>query len=334
MRVLRFLGSLKLTFALLVVVTGGIVAGYVGGLDARPLLTGALALLVLNLLGAITTHPRFRRQSALLAFHLCLLAAMLLVAAGDLLRLEGRLELANGQAFAPELVQITHRGVWHPEAALEAVAFRQGRFTVDYAPGLVRRTMRSWVDLGPDGVQPSRAVVGSTQPLVQEGFRFYATSNKGLAALVTWVADRGEAETGTVHFPSWPLNDWNQVNAWTSPDGDALVLELTPDLHVSAGEAFTFDSDRVPAVAELRVRHAQVTAVMLPGQSLRLPGGRLLFHGLTTWMGYRVTYDPTLPWLLATGIVGALALGGHFLGSLAPVPRSLRVANRDPALRA
>lgn len=334
MRVLRLLGSLKLTFVLLAAVTAGIGAGYVGGLDARPLLTGVLALLIVNLLGAIATHPRFRRQSALLAFHLCLLAAMVLVAVGDLLRLEGRLELANGQAFEPELVQITNRGAWFSDAALEAVAFRQGRFTVDYAPGLVRRAMRSWVDVSPGGGHPDRQIVGDTQPLVQQGFRFYTTSNKGLAALVSWVPVRGRAQIGTVHFPSWPLHDWKQVNEWTSPGGDALVLELVPALDLAPGEAFTFDSERVPAAGELRVSHAHGDASLLPGQMLRLPGGRMVFHGLTTWMGYRVVYDPTLPWLLATGIVGALALGWHFMGSLSPDARLWRAADRDPAVRA
>ena len=30
------------------------------------------------------------------------------------------------------------------------------------------------------------------------------------------------------------------------------------------------------------------------------------------WMGYTVSHDPLLPWLLASGIVGAAALGLHF----------------------
>ncbi|OYU68100.1 MAG: hypothetical protein CFE45_43430, partial [Burkholderiales bacterium PBB5] len=37
-----------------------------------------------------------------------------------------------------------------------------------------------------------------------------------------------------------------------------------------------------------------------------------VYEGLRTWMGYRVAFDPTLPWLLASALLAALALGVHY----------------------
>jgi cytochrome c biogenesis protein ResB len=50
-----------------------------------------------------------------------------------------------------------------------------------------------------------------------------------------------------------------------------------------------------------------------PGQSVALDGGTLTYLGLRSWMGYRVTYDPTLPWLLAASLLAVAALAWHYL---------------------
>ena len=45
---------------------------------------------------------------------------------------------------------------------------------------------------------------------------------------------------------------------------------------------------------------------------MTLDEGILVYEGLTTWMGYKVFYDPTLPWLLAAALVAIAALGAFF----------------------
>jgi cytochrome c biogenesis protein len=43
-----------------------------------------------------------------------------------------------------------------------------------------------------------------------------------------------------------------------------------------------------------------------------LPGGTLRYDGLRSWMGYRASRDPTLPWLLAAALLAAGALAWHY----------------------
>ena len=40
-------------------------------------------------------------------------------------------------------------------------------------------------------------------------------------------------------------------------------------------------------------------AELAPGERVAIPGGTLIYERLSTWMGYRVSYNATLPWLLA-----------------------------------
>jgi cytochrome c biogenesis protein len=47
-------------------------------------------------------------------------------------------------------------------------------------------------------------------------------------------------------------------------------------------------------------------------QVVDLPGGQLRYVGLTSWMGYLVTWDATIPWLLAASVIAVLALSWHF----------------------
>jgi cytochrome c biogenesis protein ResB len=49
-----------------------------------------------------------------------------------------------------------------------------------------------------------------------------------------------------------------------------------------------------------------------PGESVTVPEGVLVYEGLTAWMGYKVFYDPTLPWLLASATLAIAALAAFF----------------------
>ena len=55
-------------------------------------------------------------------------------------------------------------------------------------------------------------------------------------------------------------------------------------------------------------------ATMYMGQrTLRLADGTLRYDSLGSWMGYKVDYDRTRPWLLATCLLALCALSLHYL---------------------
>ena len=68
----------------------------------------------------------------------------------------------------------------------------------------------------------------------------------------------------------------------------------------------------MPDQHQVVVRHGEQRAELSPGESVALPGGRLDYLGLSTWMGYQVFYDRTIPWLLAAAGFSILCLGWHF----------------------
>lgn len=304
-RTLAHFGSLRTTLVLMALL-------FVVAL-ARPawtplaLVFGALGL---NLLVALARHPLLRRQGALLVCHLALLALVLLVGVGRLASLDGRFELAQGVPFDGRLLDRA-AGPLYVER-LERLAFHHDGFEIDYAPGRRRGATRNrvvWHDAG--GVE-RRAVIGDHRPLVIEGHRIYTSPNKGYAPLLRWQPVDGPAQLGAVHLPSFPMHELRQWREWQLADGRAVWVMLLIDderarLAPEAAAGF-----RLPERHRLVVRVGEQRAELAPGQSLALPGGTLAYAGLSTWMGYRVAHDPTLPWLLATALLAALALGWHY----------------------
>ncbi len=90
--VLRAAGSLKLTLVILVALAIGIIVAYHSETRTTWTLVVPLTLAALNLMAAVATNAVFRRQSALLVFHLALIAILLLVAAGRLSYFKGQIE--------------------------------------------------------------------------------------------------------------------------------------------------------------------------------------------------------------------------------------------------
>lgn len=283
-----------------------------------PVLGGVMGLLALNLAAALVVHPAFRRQLPLLMAHIALLALVVGVGLGRLLALDGRFELTQGEVFDGTLLD-RNAGALHLDR-LQRLAFRQDGFEIQYAPGWRRGATRNKVAwTGPDG-QPRQAVIGDHRPLVLEKHRFYTTSNKGFAPLLRWEPAQGEALRGAVHLPSYPLNELQQSRAWPLPDGrEAWVMLQIDGTLIDPEKAGAF---RLPESHRLVVRVGEQRGELLPGQALALPGGRLVYEELRTWMGYRVFYDPTLPWLLAASVLAALALGWHYVVKFSRAPQA------------
>jgi len=306
-RTVAHFGSLRTTLVCLALLAVAVAAGLVGGAVVVPALSVAVGLLALNLLAALVLHPAFRRQLPLLVAHLALLALVVLVAVGRLTALDGRFELTQGLSF-DGLIEVK-TGPLHRDR-LSRLDFRHEGFEIDYAAGRRRGATRNpvtWTDA--DG-QTRRAVIGDHRPLVLDGYRIYTSSNKGFAPVLTWVPAQGEPVSGAVHLPSFPVHELQQSREWTLPGGQAawVMLQFDEKLIDPDGAA----SFRLPEHHRLVLRVGEQRAELAPGERVNIRGGTLVYQRLSTWMGYRVFYDATLPWLLAASLLAAGSLAWHY----------------------
>lgn len=305
---MKALASLKLTAALLPLLAAGVLWAYVAGARALLAVAVPMALLCLNLLAAIFANAAFRRQAPLLVFHVALLALVTLAAAGRLSYLNGRAELATGEQFA-ELLD-AERGPLHV-SRLERVAFVNEGFEIDYAPKWKRMETRNRVRWRAADGGVREGIIGDQTPLVLEGYRFYTTSNKGFAPVFVWQPARGAVRRGTVHLPPYPALQFGQQADWVLPGTDRKItvrLRVDEDL-IDFERTSAF---RLPPQRDLQIELEGRAHTLSPGATLELGAGRLRYEGLTTWMGYVVFSDWTMPWLLAAAAAAAAALGWHF----------------------
>lgn len=313
---LHRLASLKLTLALFAWLAVAILYAYRLTDHASWSVAAPLGALALNLIAAVVTNPVFRRQGALLVFHLALICLALLLALGRLIELRGRLELTQGARFHGELLEFS-AGPLHPWHLQEAAFINDG-FEIDYAPGYKRGPTRNQVRWVERGVE-RRAVIGDQLPLVIRDYRFYTSPNKGFAARMRWQRDRAPAEVTALHFPAYPVFQFGQTVEWNLPDLNTVLklkLEL-PDRLIDPESASRLT---LPAQHRLLVDDGLGQRELVPGVALQLAGGTLVYEGLATWMGYTVIYDPTTSWLLAASVIAIAALGWHFWCKFAARP--------------
>lgn len=295
---MKLLSSLQLTLAGLAALAIGVLWGSAWSI-AAPLL-----LLAANLGAAIVAKPALHTQLPLLVFHLALLALVALGGAGRLTYLKGRVELSTGEAFSGALAH-EEAGPLH-RSRLDAVSFTNEGFSVSYSPGLNRNETRNRVSWA-----YGERVIGDQAPLQLQGYRFYTSSNKGFAPIVAWRAPDGAVHRGTIHLPSYPMYDYRQAQEWTPPAA-SRSLWLMLDFDEVLIDPRKRSEFRLPAEHSLVVRSGERRAVLKPGERLALHEGELRYEGLTTWMGYNVFYDWTLPWMLAAALLAAVSLGWHY----------------------
>ncbi len=97
-RLLTGIASLKLTLPGMGLLLVGVLVSYRFGAVSAWWVAAPLVLLAVNLAAAILVQPRFRRQPGLLAFHLALLAVLVVGAIERLSYFHGRAELLVGEA--------------------------------------------------------------------------------------------------------------------------------------------------------------------------------------------------------------------------------------------
>jgi cytochrome c biogenesis protein len=313
-RISAHAGSLRATLMLL-----ALLAAVMFARPAFAPLAAVMALLALNLAAAIVVHPAFRRQLPLLAAHLALLLLVLGVGLGKLFALDGRFELTLGVPFDGELLDRDAGHLYRER--LRGLAFEHGGFEIDYAPGRQRGATRNLVRFTDAEGRIREAVIGDHRPLVLEGHRFYTTPNKGFAPVLRWEGgggagqSGGEAVRGAVHLPSFPAHELRQWREWQlAGSGTVWVMLQIEGALIDPRTATRFE---MPREHRLVVRQGERRFELRPGEAAELAGGRLVYEELRTWMGYRVAYDPTLPWLLASALLAALAFGWHYLARFA-----------------
>jgi cytochrome c biogenesis protein len=315
---MKRLASLELTvFALLALAAGAVQHA----LAARGSAAGVavpLALLAANLGASIASHPAFRRNAPLLVFHVALLCVVALAAAGRLTYFKGHVELAVGEAFDGHVAQ-AESGPFH-RLRVDRVRFENLGFTIRYAPGLRRGETRNLVRVLDAGGTAREQVIGDNEPLIAEGYRFYTSFNKGYALVFRWTPEGGGApERGTVNLPAYPLHEHEQALEWRLPGSGARVWTMlefaTPPLDPARETTF-----RLPASHKVVMRMGERRWELSAGDRVALPGGTLAYEGLTTWMGYQVFRDWTMPWLVAACLTAVGALAWHFARKFSAAP--------------
>jgi len=271
-----------------------------------------LSLLAVNLASAILTNSKINQQPGLLIFHVCLLSIVILAGIGRLTHLDAHIEMAEGQEFEPGALLDVKKGPLH-SGAIEKVKFEQGTYTVEYSEGLRRGITHDIVKLPRANGEREVIEVGDDRPLVLEKYRFYTTHNKGFSAIVTWLAHGQAPITGRINMPSYPLFDYKQDNSWQAPDGTELKLWLQLKTGMTEDAAWVLDGKN--AKGKLVVTHGQhgeQRTELNIGESVKVGGGELRYEHLSTWMGYRVFYDPTIKWMFFVSIAGVFGLMHYF----------------------
>jgi len=156
-------------------------------------------------------------------------------------------------------------------------------------------------------------------PLSLYGYKFYTSHNKGFAPVFTWHSNAGEPVLGSVHLPSYPAHEYRQAQTWTPPGSKTAVWVMLQFDEVILDPDKTSEF-RLPAEHKLVVRAGEERRELRPGESMRLADGVLEYNGLRSWMGYTVSYDFTLPWLLAAGVLAVGSMAVHFWRKFAVRP--------------
>ncbi len=324
----RLAASNAATLALLVVLGFAVLVYYRVDFPGRLWLIALPGLLLIaNFSLALALRGILRNNGPLLVFHLALIALVLLAFAGRLSAFKATLELARGETFDGQL-QNVRQGPWHGYGLAQTRFVNLG-FRIRYQPGIKRdKTVNRIALIDAEG-RAREIEIGDHVPLVVGHYRFYTSHNKGYAPVFEWRSDGAEsAVVGSVHLPAYPAHRFGQALEWRIPGSDQSVWTMLAidDEVMPADREFMF---RVPARHRLVLRYGSRRIELRPGDSVRLSGGVLRYVELSTWMGYKVDYDWTRPYLLAIAIVGIVALFAHY-GNRFLRPRRRRVGAAVP----
>ena len=301
---LKRLASPWLSVAFFLLTAGGALATAYQWADATLLMALPFALLGINLGAAIATHARFRADAPLLLFHLALLALVLLFVYGRLTYFDGLAMVTRHTVFEGPFEREAH-GPLHGEG-FRTLSFANEGFVERDPSGPYRDTLNRvrWQD--PVSGRWLSAEINNDRPLLLGGYRIYPTTrHQGFSPRLSWQAAAGApAELGTVQLPpiSAEQEDFPRGVKWYLSDDTELWAQLrTPVLKDVFSRQANLGVETLDHV--LIIRQGADRHELRPGDSAALAGGRLSYLSLDSWIGYRVTGDPTGPWQVATILV-------------------------------
>ncbi len=294
-RIVKEIAAPKWTVVFFLLMAAGALWVAEGGGNPTMATVPPLSLLVLNLLAAIVSTPRFRTDLPLLVFHLALLAFVVLLVAARLTYLDATTTLDQDASFTGKL----HRersGPLH-RGELSALRFRNEGLIALPADGehRIHNMVRWW-----DASGASQAAdIGQDRPLLLNGYRIYPT-RRGFAPKFMWQSAQGSMEFGSVHLDYVGSDGYASSAAWQLPGGPEawIMLDMESIKRSEGTKRVVPGAER--ATYPLLVRVEDKRVVLHPGESIELADGRLTYAQLDTWVGYRISYDPTMPWLIAT----------------------------------
>lgn len=294
-----------------------------GGMTATPLMLLPFVLLVVNLVASIVSNARFRADLPLLVFHLALLALVALFGFARLTYLDARATLSSGTGFEGVLER-QERGPLH-WGRIEALRFANEGMSAHYSEkGSYRGTYNRvrWQDAG-GAWQLSE--IGDDRPLVLDGYRIYATVYRGLAPLFSWQPTGGAEEIGSVQLEDHRNSDLPPAAGWQLPGGPNLWMQINFTPLAAPRDTQQQDLGAGELQHTLVLRNGAQRQSMRIGDVVDFPQGKLRYLQLDSWMSYRFVYDPTVPWIIATLIVGVASLIWFYVRRIwgRPLPEDL-----------
>jgi hypothetical protein len=264
-----------------------------------------LLLLFLNLGAAILSNARFRSDLPLLLFHLALLAFLALLLVARLSYFDGGIKLSTGTLFEGTYTSV-EKGILHGDGA-KHLRFANDAIVEQTPPSggdpITYNQIRWWDSNG----RPNLAEIGNDRPLVLDSYRIFSTNFRGFAPIFRWKPKAGEESIGTVHLPESLPDEFPPGSTATLPGGDQAWVQMrSAENTYVKGERIDLGAAALKHHLVLRIKDKRHE--LEPGSSIELDNGQLTYLQLGTWIGYRVTYDPTPPWLAASVFLGVVSL--------------------------
>jgi cytochrome c biogenesis protein len=253
------------------------------------------------------------------AFHWALLALIVTLALGGMLRSSGQMGLAVGQAKAdvPQAYGILSAGPLHSWFSAQRT-IRVDAFEIDFKTGGIDRGPTPTVtilDARGAVIKSQRVYPNNT---LQVGSLTVYPADYGLAATVSLVDTNGAESGRSTQFVDFS----SEASGGTAPAGHLTVGDATgrpalevfisvPLDRVTGGLVARLPEDpRVRVVVATMDSKAVIDQVMRPGEQLELPtGGALRLLDLGYYARLQLVDDPSIPVLYAVLAVAMIGLG-------------------------
>ena len=129
-------------------------------------------------------------------------------------------------------------------------------------------------------------------------------------------------------MPAYPLFEYKQDSQWAPPGGEEIKFWLRLDTGYTMEQSWQLNGSKAKGLLVVNTGAERVE--LQPGEEVTLSGGQIRYEGLTTWMGYKIFYDPTLYWLFAAAMLSVFGLMHHYWSKFAEQPlASAKVSDEE-----